>query len=60
MKSRRSGAGIGIGKKSDFTKDLTCSPPPSKYDLKTNFEMNKDLKKGCSIRSSRNVTNILF
>jgi hypothetical protein len=35
MKSRRDGAGIGIGKKSDFTRDLTCSPPPSKYQLKT-------------------------
>jgi hypothetical protein len=35
MKSRREGAGIGKGKKSDFTRDLTCSPPPSKYQLKT-------------------------
>ena len=35
MKSRRDGAGIGIGKKSDFTRDLTCSPAPIKYQLKT-------------------------
>jgi len=28
---RKTGAGIGYGKKSDFTKDLTSSPGSSKY-----------------------------
>lgn len=28
-------AGLGYGNKSDFTKDLTVSPPATKYQIKT-------------------------
>lgn len=35
---RLKGPAIGFGKKSDFTKDLTCSPGSSKYGLKTIFD----------------------
>ena len=47
------GAGIGIGKKSDFTKDLTCSPPSSKYLLKTEIDVNKYSNKGFSLGTNR-------
>lgn len=32
-------ASLGYGKKSDFTKDLTSSPPVTKYNLSTFVEM---------------------
>ena len=52
---RRSGAGIGYGKKSDFTKDLTASPGATRYDIKTLFEKNKASSKGFSLYLSRDV-----
>lgn len=53
---RRSGAGIGYGKKSDFTKDLTASPGATRYDIKTVFERNKASSKGFSLYLSREVS----
>ena len=53
---RRSGAGIGYGKKSDFTKDLTASPGATRYDIKTVFEKNKASSKGFSLYLSRDVS----
>jgi hypothetical protein len=44
---------MGYGKKSDFTKDLTSSPPASKYDIKTIFDKNKTSRKGFSLYLSR-------
>lgn len=38
MKSRRPGVGIGMGKKSDFTLDLTCSPGVSRYNIKSEMD----------------------
>ena len=52
---RRTGAGIGYGRKSDFTKDLTVSPASSKYHLKTIFDANITRRKGFSIYESREV-----
>lgn len=52
---RKTGAGIGYGKKSDFTKDLTFSPGSSKYDIKTIFDRNKSSSKGFSLYVSRDV-----
>lgn len=46
---RRKGAAMGYGKKSDFTKDLTCSPGSSKYRLDTLFDKNSKSKKGFSM-----------
>jgi len=40
---------MGYGEKSDFTKDLTCSPGSSKYRLDTLFDKNTKSKKGFSI-----------
>lgn len=53
MLDKGKGAGIGIGKKSDFTKDLTCSPPSSKYLLKTEIDVNKYSNKGFSLGTNR-------
>lgn len=46
---RKTGAGMGYGKKSDFTKDLSVSPGSSKYEIKTIFDKNAKSKKGFSI-----------
>jgi len=35
---KKKGTAIGYGKKSDFTKDLTCSPGATKYQLNTLFD----------------------
>ena len=35
-KTRSYGIGIGYGIKSDFTKDLTCSPGVGKYNIEEN------------------------
>lgn len=51
----KNGKGIGYGKKSDFTKDLTCSPGSSKYRLDTLFDRNRKSKKGFSVGLSREV-----
>lgn len=32
---------FGYGQKVDFTKDLTSSPAATKYNLKSEFELNK-------------------
>jgi len=45
--------GIGYGKKSDFTFDLTCSPGATKYRLDTVFDKNRKSKKGFSMYESR-------
>ena len=58
MLSRRK-SGIGYGKKSDFTKDLTSSPGSSKYHLKTIFDKNRSSKKGFSMYVNREVSEIL-
>lgn len=50
---RKSGAGIGYGRKSDFTKDLTASPGSSKYQIKTIFDLNKTSRKGFTLYESR-------
>ena len=47
--------GIGYGKKSDFTKDLTCSPAATRYRLDTVFDKNRKSKKGFSIYESREM-----
>jgi hypothetical protein len=47
------GFGMGIGKKYDFTKDLTCSPPSSIYLLKTDFDENRKSRKGFSLGPNR-------
>jgi len=52
---RKTGAGIGYGKKSDFTKDLTCSPGSSRYLINTIFDRNTKSKKGFSMYESREV-----
>ena len=33
---------MGYGNKSDFTKDLTASPPVTKYNLKTFVDVSKE------------------
>jgi hypothetical protein len=50
---KKKGAAIGYGTKSDFTKDLTCSPGSSKYLLDTLFDKNTKSKKGFSMYVSR-------
>ena len=55
MATRKNKASIGYGQKSDFTKDLTCSPACSKYNLKTNFEESQNKGKGFSIGANREV-----
>jgi hypothetical protein len=50
---QKPGAAMGYGQKSDFTKDLTASPPASKYDIKTIFDKNKTSRKGFSLYLSR-------
>ena len=50
---RKPGAAFGYGKKSDFTKDLTTSPPASKYHIQTIFDKNKTSRKGFSLYLSR-------
>jgi len=57
---RRSGVGIGYGKKSDFTKDLTVSPGATKYQIKTIFDNNRSSRKGFSMYESREVYMISF
>jgi hypothetical protein len=57
---RKSGTSLGKGKKSDFTKDLTCSPGSTKYLLKTIFDKNVSSKKGFSLYESRAVKIVLF
>jgi hypothetical protein len=52
---KNSGAGIGYGKKSDFTKSLASSPDSSHYNLKAVFDINKEKRKGCTIGTSREV-----
>lgn len=52
---KNSGAGIGYGKKSDFTKSLASSPESSHYNLKAVFDINKEKRKGCTIGTSREV-----
>ena len=42
---------VGPGKRSDFTKPVTCSPSPNNYSHKSLFE--KDLKKGKTFGNSR-------
>lgn len=46
---KRKGTGIGYGKKSDFTVDLTCSPSASRYKLDSVFDKNRTSRKGFSI-----------
>lgn len=50
---KKKGSGIGYGNKSDFTKDLTCSPGATKYRLDTVFDKNRKSKKGFSMYESR-------
>lgn len=50
---KKKGMGIGYGIKSDFTKDLTCSPSATKYRLDTVFDKNRKSKKGFSMYESR-------
>lgn len=45
------GASFGSGKKSDFTKPLTCSPPSTLYMYKSVFEDGKN--RGKSFGASR-------
>ena len=45
----KKGAGIGYGKKTDFTKDMTVSPGSTKYYIKTLFDQNRLTKRGFSI-----------
>jgi hypothetical protein len=44
--TKKKNVGIGYGKKSDFTRDLTCSPGATKYQLDTQFDKNRKSKKG--------------
>lgn len=60
MGIKKSGAGIGYGKKSDFTKDLTASPGSSRYQLQTIFDKNRTSRKGFSMYESREVNVWLF
>ena len=53
VRRKNSGAGIGYGKKSDFTLDLTVSPGSTRYNMKTNFEENESKKRGYSLRKGR-------
>jgi hypothetical protein len=46
---KKKGAAMGYGMKSDFTKDLTCSPSASRYRLDTVFDKNRKSKKGFSM-----------
>lgn len=46
---KKKGTAIGFGNKSDFTKDLTCSPSASRYRLDTLFDKNRKSKKGFSM-----------
>lgn len=46
---KKKNVGIGYGKKSDFTKDLTSSPGVNKYQLDTLFDKNRKSKKGFSM-----------
>lgn len=50
---KKKGTAIGYGKKSDFTKDLTCSPGATKYQLDTLFDQNRRSRKGFSMYESR-------
>jgi hypothetical protein len=50
-----SGAGIGYGIKSDFTKTSTVSPGCTKYNLVSEFEDNKKKLRGSSVGLSRDV-----
>ena len=50
---KKKGMGIGYGKKSDFTQDLTSSPAVTKYRLDTLFDKNRKSKKGFSMYESR-------
>jgi hypothetical protein len=43
-------AGIGVGKKSDFTKTTTFSPPPIQYHVETTLN---DLAKGKTFGCAR-------
>lgn len=60
MKSRKLGAGIGLGKKSDFTLDITCSPGSSRYNIKSEMDEKGQLHKGWSMGVSRDVVVKLF
>lgn len=57
---KKKGMGIGYGKKSDFTKDLSCSPAVTKYRLDTVFDKNRKSKKGFSMYESREVKFIIM
>ncbi len=46
-------AGIGVGEKSDFTKDTEGFPPPNKYNLSNFVQKNKTHKKGYLFGLSR-------
>ena len=60
IRSKRSGASIGIGNKSDFTKDLTCSPGSNRYDIKSKLDQALSADKGYSVGKGRKVLNIIF
>ncbi len=55
LKPSKYGVSIGKGHKSDFTKDLTISPPASRYSRISFFEENKKRGKGYSMALGREV-----
>jgi hypothetical protein len=57
---KNSGAGIGYGKKFDFTKSLVSSPESSHYNLKAVFDANKEKRRGITIGTSREVAFTLY
>lgn len=60
VQRKNSGAAMGFGNKSDFTKTLTVSPRSTKYEIKSLFDNNKNNRKGYSLRKSREVDAILL
>jgi hypothetical protein len=59
MKTRRPGIGIGRGFKSDFTKDLTCSPGSARYTIKSEIDEKLNKKKGFFMGLGREVIYII-
>lgn len=54
-----SGAAIGYGNKYDFTKNSIVSPGSTMYNLRSDFDENKQKSRGKSMGLSRDVNNNL-